>query len=796
MCCAGCAAVAQAIVDNGLAEYYTHRGALPESPANSSAALPEALAKLGLFDHPDVQKTFVRAVGVAGAGQEREAALILEGITCSACIWLNETHLRKLRGVTAVDVNYATRRARVRWDMRETQLSTILKAIADIGYRAHPYDVGRSEEVAQRERKTALWRVFVAGFGMMQVMMYAIPGYLAEVGGDMSFDIAQLMRWSSLVLTTPVVLYSAAPFFRNAWRDLKLRRVGMDVPVAIGVGAAFAASAWATVSGVGEVYFDSVTMFVFFLLTGRYFELMARQRAARGVEAVALAIPALANRYRTWPATAVDACAVADLHIDDVVLVRPGEVVPADGTVIDGETQVDESLLTGESRPVLKRVGDTLVGGSVNVASHVSMRITLVGENTRLATIARLMERASSEKPQIVVLADRIAGHFVGVLLIMAVITAGVWWWIEPSQMLGVFVAVLVVSCPCALSLATPTALTVGTGALAARGLLVTRGHAIETLARADRVVFDKTGTLTEGQFSLLQVIPLRGTADDACRVAAALEHGSEHPIGRLLRQGAAAGHPEVVVDESRVVAGAGIEGCIDGRRWRIGSPDFVGALHGQPLAAEIVPQVGAGETAIALGDEDGWHAIFLLGDTLRADARTAIHSLNDAGLATFLLSGDAAPAVQRVAIGVGIDPQKAAWSARSPEQKHEVIKAMQAEGHVVVMVGDGINDAPVLAQAQVSVAMAGGADLARSHADVVLLGERLMALPEGIVLARRTMRIVRQNLYWSALYNASAVPLAMVGWVTPWMAGIGMAGSSLLVVLNALRLQAHGKQR
>ncbi len=790
--------MAQAIADNGLSEYYTHRGALPESPANGSAALPEALAKLGLFDHPDVQKTFVRPVGGAGAEHEyeREAALILEGITCSACIWLNETHLRKLRGVTAVDVNYATRRARVRWDVREIHLSSILKAITDIGYRAHPYDIGRSEEVAQRERKTALWRVFVAGFGMMQVMMYAIPVYLADVGGDMSLDIAQLMRWSSLVLTAPVVLYSAAPFFRNAWRDLKFRRVGMDVPVAIGVGAAFAASAWATVAGGGEVYFDSVTMFVFFLLTGRYFELMARQRAARGVEAVALAIPALANRYRAWPATEVAACAVADLHIDDVVLVRPGEVVPADGIVIDGATQVDESLLTGESRPVAKRVGETLVGGSVNVASHVSMRVTEVGEGTRLATIARLMERASTEKPRIVVLADRIASHFVLLLLVMAVVTAGVWWWLDPAQMLGVFVAVLVVSCPCALSLATPTALTVGTGALAARGLLVTRGHAIETLARMDRVVFDKTGTLTEGQFSLVRVLTLRGSEEEALRVASALEHGSEHPIGRLLRACASAGQAEVRVEESHTVAGAGIEGRIAGRRWRIGRPDFVSALHGQPVSAEMSPQVGAGETAIALGDEAGWCAFFLLGDTMRPDARAAIDALREAGLTIFLLSGDAAPAVGRVASAVGIDARQAAWAACSPEQKHEVITAMQTEGHVVAMVGDGINDAPVLAQAQVSVAMAGGADLARAHADVVLLGERLMALPEGILLARRTMRIVRQNLYWSALYNALAVPLAMVGWVTPWMAGIGMAGSSLLVVLNALRLQAPGKQR
>ena len=496
MCCAGCQAVAQAIVANGLTDYYQHRDALPESPRE---AIPQALQELGLFDHPDVQKNFVRPVGE----HEREAALILEGITCAACVWLNESHIAKQPGVTAVDINYATRRARVRWDENITKLSAILEAIQVIGYRAHPYDVTRSEQLAQKERRTAQWRLFVDGFGMMQVMMYAFPVYVAD--GDMTADIEQLMRWASLLLTLPVMVYSAAPFFNNAWRDLRFRRIGMDVPVALGVGSAFIASVWATLTAGGEVYFDSVTMFVFFLLTGRYLEMMARQKAARGVEAMARAIPAFAERLMHWPGGDAERVAVANLVAGDCVRVKPGETIPGDGTVIEGESSSDESLLTGESQPVSKRVGDTVTGGSVNVGSPLVVRLERVGESTRLASIRRLMEQAAAEKPALVQLADRIAMRFVGVLLALAFATGLYWLNADPDRALWVFVAVLVVSCPCALSLATPAALTVATGALAREGVLVTRGHAIETLARADHWIFDKTGTLTVGRPSVVE---------------------------------------------------------------------------------------------------------------------------------------------------------------------------------------------------------------------------------------------------------------------------------------------------
>jgi Cu2+-exporting ATPase len=790
MCCAGCQAVAQAIVDNGLADYYRHRDAMPESPRE---ALPQIVADFGLFDHPDVQKNFVRrAEGPAGE-HEQEAALILEGITCAACVWLNESHVRRQPGVTSIDINYTTRRARVRWDERVTKLSAILEAIAAIGYRAHPYDVGRSEQLAQKERKAALWRLFVAGFGMMQVMMYAIPVYLAD--GDMTPDIEQLMRWASLILTVPVIGYSAAPFFVSAWRDLKLHRVGMDVPVALGVGAAFAASVWATLIAAGEVYFDSVTMFVFFLLSGRYLEMMARQKAARSVETLARAIPAFATRLAAWPgSTEGERIAVAELRAGDAVQIRPGETVPADGFVLEGESAADESLLTGESRPVPKVAGDALIGGSVNTASPLVMRVERVGEATRVAAIQRLMERAAAEKPRLVEMADRVAGRFIVALLVLAVGTALAWWWIDASRALWVFVAVLVVSCPCALSLATPAALTVATGALAARGVLVTRGHAIEALARADRFIFDKTGTLTLGRMALVEVIPIRDDAARALALAAALERGSEHPIARALAAGAAGAdsgeaNAAMAAEGLRATTGAGVEGSIEGRVWRLGRPAFVGAAHGTALPADIETKVGAGDTVIALGNEEGWQAFFRLSDGLRPEAAGMASRLKAAGIKLSIFSGDLPAAAARVGAALGIADTR---GGLSPEDKHAALRALQEAGETVAMVGDGVNDAPVLAQAQVSIAMGGGADLARANADVVLLGNDLQALPEGLALARRTVRIVKQNLVWAFAYNFLAIPLAMAGWVTPWMAGIGMSASSLLVVLNALRLQRN----
>lgn len=783
MCCMGCAAVATAIVDNGLVDYYRTRDAMPESPRE---ARPSVLDQLVLFDHADFQRTFVRSL----AEHEREAALMLEGITCSACIWLNEQHIAGLPGVLAVDINYASRRAKIRWDDSKIKLSAILKAVQAIGYNAHPYDATRTEQLAQKERRTALWRLWVAGFGMMQVMMYAYPAYIAEPG-DITDDINSLMRWASLILTLPVVIYSAAPFFRFAWRDIKLRRVGMDVPVALGIGAAFAASVWATLINAGEVYFDSVTMFVFFLLGGRYLEMMARQQAVSVTESLAKLQPAFAERVLDYPAKkAVEQVMVADLHAGDVLMVRPGATIPADGVVVEGVSHADEALLTGESRPVSKKMGDELTGGSTNMDSPLFMRVTRVGEETRLSSIVQLMERAGTEKPRLVELADRVATRFVALLLVLAAAVGVAWYFIDPSQAFWITVSVLVVTCPCALSLATPVALTVAAGSLAKDGLLVTRGHAVETLSRATHFVFDKTGTLTTGQMALqvVQVVDDRLGGQVECQLlAAGLENASEHPIAKALRAAVLSESPLPVFEDARVAPGLGVEGRLAGKCFRVGQPAYVAALSESPVLPITEGWLEKGFTVVALGDSEGVLAYFALGDTIRPEAEGLVRYIQNSGHRVSLLTGDALAVANYVAKALNISDVQAGVS---PAQKHAYVQALQANGAVVAMVGDGVNDAPVLAQAQVSIAMGAGAQLARAQADIVLLSENLHYLAVGLKRARFSFKIIRQNLWWSFTYNFVALPLAMVGYVTPWMAGIGMSVSSLLVVLNSLRIQ------
>jgi Cu2+-exporting ATPase len=773
-CCRGCQAVAQTIIDSGQGAYYTHRTALPATQQQAEAELTQ----LGLYDLPEIQESFVRVE----ADNIREAALILENIVCAACIWLNERHISALPGVLSVEINYATRRARVRWDNSRIQLSAILQAVSDIGYIAHPFDPGRSDDIYKRERNTAIKRLAIAGLGMMQVMMYALPTYTAT---DMTADIRMLMRWASLVLTIPVVMYSAWPFFIGAWRDLRRRTLGMDVPVALGIGTAFLASVYNTFSGpglagTGEVYYDSVAMFVFFLLTGRFLEMNARRRAGAAVEELVKLIPAATTRLPNWPARDEEQVPVARLAVGDHVLVRPGETLPADGVVVDGDSAVNEAMLTGESLPVSKSVHARVVGGSLNQASPLVVQVDKLGADTRLASIVRLLDRAQSEKPRIGQLADRAAAWFVGLLLLITVAVGLAWYVIDPSKVLWIVVSILVVTCPCALGLATPAALTTATGRLTRLGLLTTRGHALETLARATDLVFDKTGTLTHGQLSVRRVVPLGGrSASEVRALATALEAGSEHPIARALR---VTDFSTLSASEIRNTPGRGVEGTIDGHTYRIGSPRFAARSESPPTP----PEQDSGASWVALGDESGLIAWFALADSPRPDAVVSLIALQQQGLRLHLLSGDGEAAVQAIAQQLGISE----WRAGAlPEDKLAYVKVLQQQGRVVAMVGDGINDAPVLAGAQVSIAMGEGADVAQAASDMVMLGGRLATLADGIALARKTQHIIRQNLGWALGYNLIAIPAAALGHVTPWIAGIGMSASSLLVVLNALRL-------
>ncbi len=774
MCCHGCQAVAQAIVDGGLTSFYQHR----ETPSRRPEDLvPEALRRFELYDQPALQQSFVQA----DAASTKTASLILEGITCAACIWLNERHVNALPGVLDFSVNYSTHRARVRWDDSQVHLSDILKAVSEIGYVAHPFDPGRQEAVYKKEKSAALRRLAVAGLGAMQVMMLAIAMYAGDYSG-MESGLRVFMRWVSLLLTIPVVLYSASGFFVTAWRDLKRRHLSMEVPVSLAIGGAFGASIWSTLTHGSEVYFDSVCMFAFFLLTSRYLEMGARHRAGEAAEELVKLLPATANRLTDDGEVVV---AVSELAPGDRVMVRPGETIPADGVVSEGRSSVDESLLTGESLPRPRSVGDELVGGSVNVESPLVLQVEKVGEDTLVSAIVRLLDRAQAEKPRVAQLADRVAGWFVAVLLTVAVVVALWWFFHAPEHVFAITLSVLVVTCPCALSLATPTAVTAASGALTRMGLLTTRGHALETLARVSHVLFDKTGTLTRGilQLSSVEVLaPGRADRPRSLALAAALESGSEHPVARALAAHAAG--PTLKVGDLTALPGQGMEGEIDGQRYRVGNPRYVAAM-----SAVDVPEVeGSDATQVLLGDAEGILARFQLRDELRADADVAIARLRELGLEVEILSGDAAGAVARVASQLAV---RHARSGMRPDDKLARVRELQSEGRCVAMIGDGVNDAPVLAGADVSIAMGQGAQLAHASADMVVLSERLAVLAEGVRKARAMRAVIKQNLAWAILYNLSAVPLAAAGLVAPWMAAIGMSLSSLVVVFNALRLKA-----
>jgi Cu2+-exporting ATPase len=781
MCCAGCAAVARTIAGMGLAVFYDRRSALPPREA---AARESDFAD---YDLAEIQRPFVRQ---AGRGL-RQATLLVEDVTCGACGWLIERAVLRLDGVRSVAVNVAAHRAQVEWDEGQVKLSAILRAIAALGYRTRGFDPVAGAGAVAQERRAMLWRLFVAGLAMMQVMMYAAPAYVTD--GELTREAGNLMRWAGLVLTVPVMIWSAGPFFANAGRDLKALRVGMDVPVSLGLAAAFGASAWNTVSGSGDVYFDSIAMLVFLLLGGRFLETIARERATESQRRLAGHVPAAADRLVSGAAPGVtERVAAGRLVPGDLVQVAPGGVIPADGRLISGSSAADESLLTGEARPVPKRPGDALTGGSINLAHPVIVEVTRVGPETVLAGVLRLIDRAQAGRPRVAQLADRVAQWFVAALLLVAAGAGTAWSMIEPARALEVVVAVLVVSCPCALSLATPTALAAATAALHRAGVLVVREHALESLARVTHIVLDKTGTLTVGRLAMVGVAPLSSLSRTAClALAAALERGSGHPVARTIL--AAAGESdEVRAADTRNFPGQGVEAVVAGKRYRIGTASFAAGLARRPLPGALA-LAGDDVSVAVLAGEKGYLALFTLGDTPRTGARSVVRDLEARGTKACLLSGDRGPVVAHIARQLGIS---VAVGDADPQMKLAFVREMQSAGPVVAMVGDGTNDAPVMAQAEVAIAMGSATDVVLKSADVVLPRNDLACLGPALDVARRTMRVIRQNFAWAAGYNAVALPLAVAGWITPLAAGIGMAASSLVVVLNALRLLPVAENR
>ena len=773
MCCPGCQAVAQAIVDSGLTTYYSSRQQLPEGVA---APLPEALS---LYDSSELAAQFTNDAGDA------QAMLSIEGIRCSACVWLIEKRLSQVPGLKSANLNVATEKLQVTWDAALSKPSDIIRAVREVGYVAYPFDPIQHGDLLRKNARTMFKRLFVAGLSMMQVMMYAVPVYWADAG-SIDSDLEQLMRWASLLLTLPAVMYSAQPFFRGAWTDIKVRTPGMDVPVALGISAAFIGSAWSTINGGGDVYFDSITMFIFLLLASRYVELVARRRAAASLEKLQYALPESAHLMLGYPASRnTTIVAASTLRSGDIILSKPGEAIPVDSLIIDGETTIDLSLLTGESHPQPRRLGESVASGAVNISQPVTLRVEKVARDSTLAALIRLIESAGQGKPTLAQWADRVAAWFVGALLVFALVVLAFWSWHDATRAWPIAIAVLVVSCPCALSLATPSALAAVTDRLLRQGVLVIQPHVIETLYRATHVVLDKTGTLTEGRPQLRQTVILgEASREQVLHIAAALESGSAHPLSRALVEAAEQrSATNVNVETITHYVGQGLEGMIAGELYRIGSHAFVSALSGVGVAANEPNDM----TCIYLGKASVWLARFDVSDALKPDAQAVITYFQSLGKQVILLSGDAPGIVRRMADTLGIDD---AHGGILPQQKLEFVQQLQSQGARVVMVGDGMNDAAVLRAADVSFAMGSGAALAQSHADAVLLSAKLSSLIDAAEAAAACMTVIRQNLAWATLYNLVAIPAAAFGLLAPWMAGLGMSVSSAVVVINALRLE------
>jgi Cu2+-exporting ATPase len=784
-CCPACAAVAATIVDSGLQNYYRLRDSVDRfAPPRSDTWHPEnsAMARgedFSAFDQPEFQQRWVQRAADGSASAE----LLIGGMHCAACAWLIEHQLRRLPGIDTVRVQLGEQRVLLRWQQQQLSLSSICAAIVAIGYQPQPHGVDQLEDLRRQENRAALRRLGVAGIGSMQVGMCAIALYAGELQG-IETHWRDLMRWASLLLSIPIVFYAGQPFFSGAWRSLRARHAGMDVPIALAIALGFAASLWATLRGNGDVWYDSVTMFIFLLTGARYLEMRARHFSGRLSHDLLSLLPVTATRLtrdqqqQTIP--------VDQLQPDDVVLVTAGDFLPADGVLLDARAHVNEAAITGESMPAHKHGGDTLIAGSINGDQPLRLRVTAVGHQLRLHAIQQMSRGAALQKPRVAQLADRLSQHFVWIILALAASTYIAWWFVDPARAFWIMLAVLVVSCPCALGLATPIAIANATTALRRCGLLVAKADVWEELPRVTDIVFDKTGTLSEGVVRVTAVRTCGNRDLNVCRlIASALESGSSHPIACAFREsvnGDRTTFTGAPAEDIHHHAGAGVEGIITGRRYRLGTAAFASALYSHTPP----PAPSARGHWLLLADQHEALCWFRIGDRIRGAAPATLARLQRAGYTVHLLSGDHSDAVATLAAALHIPH---AIAGAEPEAKLDYVRALQHAGRRVLMVGDGINDIPVLAAANVSIAMTSASQLAKANADCIFLTPRLDRLPLLLEHARRTQKIIYENLLWALLYNLIAVPLAACGLISTWLAALGMSLSSLIVIANALRL-------
>ncbi len=759
MCCEGCRAVAELITVAGLQDYYQYRSqpALKPEQAND---------EWSLYSQSGIAKQYVSSE----YPDKCAATILVDGLRCAACSWLIDRMLRRDSNIINVDVNVATARVHVTWRGAVTYFAEVLRALSRLGYRPHALDAQGLQQYTDNERRNMLKRLGVSGVGMMQVMMYVLPTYLHN---DMDVTVRHYLQLVGLMLTTPVLFYAGWPFLESAARAVRLHSINMDVPVVMALLLAYGASVFNTLLWQGETYFDSVSMFIFLLTLSRFVVMTVRHHSHSVADALVRIQPRIAHVMRDGNLVDVP---VSQLLNNDTVLVRVGDTVPADGLIIDGCSTLNEQLLTGESLPVMRKVNSSVMAGSINLTAPLSIRITEIGQRTVLSGILALLEQVQRDKPAAVLLADKISRRFLQSMLLITVVVALSWWWIDPSRIFTTVLAVLVVTCPCALSLAAPAVIASATTTLARRGLLITHADTIEQLAQVETMVFDKTGTLTTGNIVVAHITTYGQLNEDQCRdIAAALESAVSHPIAQAfssVRSGTQR------ASNLRVVPGAGVEGEVDNVLYRLGSPAFVNELSNKPLNK-------VDNTAIWLSDQRVVLACFELSDDLRSDTKACIDELNRMQVRTVVLSGDASVAVEQIAQHCNIAEHHA---RQSPAAKVKMLKQYQVCSPVA-MVGDGINDAPVLAAASVSIAMGAGTALAQASADAILMNNALRVLPHAIAIARRAQRIMKQNLCWAAIYNLSAVPLAATGYISPWLAAAGMSFSSILVVLNAARV-------